>query len=173
MAKRTTEPHTPANPDVPPQNAQNDTPDATSEVAKQNKSAHFDALELSKIKAASAWRPEVGGTVTGTVVAIVGREDKDYGMYPVVILRVQDVTEYLAIHSFHQVMINELREAHAAPGVEITVRYNGKKDHNKARDDAGNPRKYHAYSVVPAEGATLTMWDFTTDKRSDDENPGY
>lgn len=126
----------------------------------------FDAATLARIKAAVAWRPAEGDTLTCTIVAIVPREGGEYGRYPVVVVSAEgdDSGKLLAIHAFHGVMVNELKEMKAKAGDKIVVAYAGKREHNTAKDSDGNPRKYHSYSVVPAEGADIEEWDFDKDE---------
>jgi len=133
---------------------------------------HLPADVLAKVKSAPAWRPMQGATVTGTIVTIVPR-DGDFGRYPVVVLDT-GADHYQAVHAFHGVIQNELREMRAAPGERITIRYDGKRDHNKAKDDKGEPRQYHSYSVVPTDGAEVEEWNFDTDKATQTEDdPGF
>jgi hypothetical protein len=132
----------------------------------------FSAAELGKIKGAVAWRPAKGDMLTGTVVTIIPRQS-DYGVYPVVVLDVpsdtpEEESSYIAWHAMHEVAINELREAKAAPGMRIAATYHGKLTHNSRKDSDGNPTKYHGFSVVPADGAELDTWDFDTDEHKVD-----
>lgn len=104
-----------------------------------------------KIKAAKAWTPEAGTVLTGTVVTLTKRTS-DYGEHIVVILKPADSDDYVAVHAFHQVLIDQLKEVREEVGklngAEITLRYDGKVASRKRKDDEGNPQKYHSYTVV-------------------------
>jgi hypothetical protein len=131
----------------------------------------FDRETLLRIKAAHAWRPVAGDTVSGTIVAVVPR-DGDYGRYPVVVLDTGD-DAFTAVHAFHGVLGNELRDMKAAPGMDIAIRYSGRQDSRKRKDASGDPVNYHGYSVVPDGGADLETWDFSDAPTSADDQPGY
>ena len=130
--------------------------------------SRFDAQTLGRIKGAIAWRPNPGDTINGTIVVITPRESPFGGKYPCVILDT-GADQLVAIHAFHGVLLNELKEMKAAPGLNIAIHYGGKREHNTALDGDGNKRKYHGYSVVPADGAELETWDFTADTATTDE----
>jgi hypothetical protein len=134
----------------------------------------LDPQTRLKIKSAQAWRPLQGAALTGTIVAIVPR-DGDFGRYPVVVLDT-GAEHFTAVHAFHGVIVNELREMKAAPGETITIRYDGKRDHNKAKGPDGNPRQYHSYAVVNEADTEVEEWNFDTDTvqaKDDTEDPGY
>ncbi len=121
------------------------------------KSIKFDAATLAKLKTAPAWRPTDGQTITGKIVTVVKRTG-EFGPYPCVMLDT-GVEKLTAVHAFHGVLQNELREMKAKPGDEITVLYTGKRTANKLNAD-GSEKKYHGYSVVPTDGAELEVFDF-------------
>jgi hypothetical protein len=118
----------------------------------------FTAEELLRIKSAKAWRPAVGETITGKIVIIAPRTG-DYGVYPVIVLDISE-DSYTAVHAFHGVIKNELKAVNAQRGMDITIQYHGKREHNSAVDGDGNARKYHGYSVVPVDGAELEEYTF-------------
>lgn len=121
------------------------------------KTIKFDAATLAKLKTAPAWRPTDGQTITGKIVTVVKRTG-EHGAYPCVILDT-GAEKFTAIHAFHGVLKNELREMAAKPGDEITVLYTGKRTANKLNTD-GTEKMYHGYSVVPTDGAELEVFDF-------------
>ncbi len=126
------------------------------------------AADLVKIRSAKAWRVNEDalqngetGILAGTIFAIVPRTG-DYGKYPVIILDGSDGETY-AIHAFHTLLFNQLQELKAHPGMDVVFRYAGKREHNKAVDSDGNKRKYHDWTVVPADGADIEEMDFSGD----------
>jgi hypothetical protein len=124
-------------------------------------SIRFDAQTLTKIKSAGAWRPKDGETLEGTIITVV-RRTGEFGPYPCVILNTGNVNKFIAVHAFHGVLQNELREMKAKPGDNITVLYTGKRTANKLNAD-GSEKNYHGYSVVPTDGGELEVFDFTAD----------
>lgn len=137
--------------------AETQSPENPAATAPTNRQ-HFDASTLAKIKTAPAWRPADGDTITGTIVTIVKRETQEYGAYPCVILATEGSDKFTAIHAFHGVLINELREMKAGPGMDVTVLYTGKRTANKLNTD-GSEKNYHGYSVVPVGGAELEVFE--------------
>jgi hypothetical protein len=118
----------------------------------------FDADTLAKIKTATAWRPKDGDTLTGNIVTVVKRTG-EYGPYPCVILRLDGFDKFTAVHAFHGVLQNELKDMKAKPDDNITILYTGKRTANKLNAD-GSEKNYHGYSVVPTNGAELDVYDF-------------
>lgn len=135
-------------------------------------------LELIKIKSAVAWRPAPGDTVSGTIVRVLRREtNSEFGAYPLVVMDTGEA-QYTAVHAFHTILRDQLREIKAGPGDQITIVYQGKiesKNDAPERDDQGNPRKrkYHAYILI-VNGVDLSE-DYTWDGAADesDDTPGY
>jgi hypothetical protein len=102
-----------------------------------------DALDT---QFASAWRPEPGEKLVGTVTELTER-DGTYGVYPIVTVR-QSNGEELAIHAFHDVLQNELARIAPKHGDEIGVKYSGK-----------DPEKgYHRYRVRRAGDDSALEW---------------
>ena len=133
---------------------------------------HRSAADLVKIRSAKAWRvneidvEENGHEIlAGEIFAIVPRLG-DYGKYPVVILDANDGETY-AVHAFHTLLFDQLKEIHATPGMNVVFSYAGKREKNKEEKD-GTKRRYHDWSVVPADGADLDTFDF-----SSEEDPGF
>lgn len=129
----------------------------------------FSAAELVKIRQAKAWKvteedAEKSGSgivaLAGTIFAIVPRTG-DYGRYPVVILDANEGETY-AIHAFHTLLFNSLREIKAGPGMDVVFTYAGKREKNKEEKD-GSKNKYHDWNVVPADGADIDTFDFSAE----------
>ena len=99
--------------------------------------------ERVRIETATAWRPEPGDTITGTVVTIRARET-EYGKHPVVILNTGE-ENYTAVHAFHGVLKNKLFELKPGPGTRLTVGYQGKVD--------GKERPYHSYTAFDPDAS--------------------
>lgn len=127
------------------------------DTAVATKTIRFDAPTLTKIKGAPAWRPKDGDTTSGKIVTVVKRTG-EYGPYPCVILD-NGTERYLAVHAFHGVLQNELKEMEAKPGDDVTILYTGKRTANRLNAD-GSEKNYHGYSVVPTDGGELDVFDF-------------
>lgn len=133
----------------------------------------FDRDTQLRIKAAKAWRPADGDRITGTIVAIVPR-DGDYGRYPIVVLDT-GTDPLTAVHAYHGVLLTELRDMKAAPGMDIAIAYNGRQESRKRKDADGDAVRYHGYSVVRDADVELETWDFSDvlTKAADPDSPGY
>ena len=118
----------------------------------------FTADQLIKIRAAKAWRPAPDDQITGSVVVVVPRESS-FGRYPVVVLDTGQPS-YTAVHAFHQLAEAQLRDLRVAPDMDITMRYLGQET-SKTDDGKGGKRTYHNYSIVPAAGAEIDVYDYT------------
>jgi hypothetical protein len=128
----------------------------------------FDAETLMRIKSAVAARPEPGQSISGTIVVIVPRTS-DFGKYPVIVLDTGE-DRYTAVHAFHQIAEQQLRELKVAPGQDITMRYDGKVQ-SKTDDGKGGKRSYHVWTVVPADGGDVEVYDFGAPTPTDE--PGF
>lgn len=156
MAARTTATTAPKTEAAPVETAPA-TPEVPAAPAVETKSIRFSAPELTKIKSATAWRPKDGETISGAIVTVVKRTG-EFGPYPCVILNT-GTEKYTAVHAFHGVLQNELKEMAAKPGDDITVLYTGKRTANRLNAD-GSEKSYHGYSVVPTDGGDLEVFDF-------------
>jgi hypothetical protein len=126
--------------------------------------------EIIKIRSAQAWRPSAGDMVDGTVVKLLARES-DFGIYPIVIMDTGE-PQYIAIHAFHTILRDALRELKTKPSDELVVVYQGKTQSNKPYgEDAETKKKlyrsYHNYLVI-GNGVDSTV-EFTWDSDTDDE----
>ncbi len=139
--------------------------------------------ELLKVRAAKAWRPGAGEMIDGRVVKMLARTSevgKDGPFtYPVLIVDTGEVG-YTAVHAFHSLLLEQLREVKTKPGDEITIVYQGRiESKNDAADvdpETGKKRKrsYHAYLFVSNgnDASTEFSWDNGNIRAADDE-PGF
>lgn len=137
--------------------------------------------ELIKIRAAKAWRPQPGDMIDGVVVKMLRRESEHTpdGVYPVLIIDTKDGA-YTAVHAFHSLLLEQLREVKTGPGDEVTIVYQGRvESKNDAVDkdpETGQRRKrsYHSYLLVTngVDASTEFSWDDATAGKADDE-PGF
>ncbi len=130
-------------------------------TARKVDSALTEAEEQAlKVQTARAWRPQVNETVKGTLVKIVRREG-DYGPYPCVILDTGDAEGYIAVHAFHGVLLNQLRDARPVAGDELTILYAGKR--NSAAREGKKLSDYHGYALFVNGGDGGADWDYEAD----------
>lgn len=97
----------------------------------------------------TAWKPEIGETVIGEVVAITERTS-DYGTYPMLNIATTD-GRFFCVHAFHTVLKSELARQAPKAGDNIGIRYIGKSD-----------RGYENYkvAVTRAEGTEKSVdWE--------------
>jgi hypothetical protein len=126
------------------------------------------ALEQTlKIRAAKAWRPDEGDMVSGTVITLLKRDNGEFKPYPVVILNTGE-PGYVAVHAFHTLLFEQLKEIKAKAGDEFTIVYEGRVT-SKKLDSKGEPRTYHNYILV-SNGETAEV-EFTWDTDDADEIP--
>lgn len=115
-------------------------------------------VSVVDIATAPAWRPEVGGNLTG---AVAHREIRttEYGTYPIVYIDAEGTLT--AVHAFHQTLRDGFKELAPNRGDFVSLTYVGVKE-SKNKDAKGESRKYHHYVVVDPDseldGAELT-WD--------------
>lgn len=126
--------------------------------------------ELIRIRSAAAWRPSPGDMVDGRVVKLLARES-DFGLYPIVVIDTGDVN-YVAVHAFHTILRDALRELKTKPDDELVIVYQGKIQSNKPYgEDAETGKKlyrsYHNYLVI-GNGVDSTV-EFMWDDDSNDE----
>lgn len=98
----------------------------------------------------SAWRPEAGAVLTGTMVGVEMIDPNGRGAYPVVTVRSEDGGEY-AVHAFHSVLKRELARRRPKAGDDLTIVYEGKKA-------GGQYGEYHSYRVSGGQAAQVN-WD--------------
>ena len=116
--------------------------------------------EIIRIRSAVAWRPAPGDTVEGTVVKLLRRDGAgDLGPYPVIVMDT-GAPHYTAVHAFHTLCRDALKELKTAPGDEVTIAYLGKVESKNMGAD-GKKRYYHNYIVI-GNGVDSTVefsWD--------------
>lgn len=112
---------------------------------------------------AAAWRPEPNTYRTGNLIAVRrGGIGGEYGEYPILVM--EDKDGIFAVHAFHTLLINYLKEIKPRRGEELTVWYGGQRESGKRVDSKGDPVKYHHYTVVKGDGSDMDMNDFTWDE---------
>jgi hypothetical protein len=95
----------------------------------------MEAFLLRKaLNNAPAWMPEKGDILVGEVVGLRMGNDNGYGTYPVVIYK-QDDGEFIALHAFHTLIREQLREAKTVIGKRQMIAYDGKKRKNNATQE--------------------------------------
>jgi hypothetical protein len=134
------------------------TPAAETTPAPAAPANFFDAKTLAAIKAAPAWMPLDGDTITGELIAAVKRNAKDVGDYPCVIIRPnaengEAGTKFVAIHAYHDDVPADLRSVGAKRGDQVTFVYASKRSAKRLGKDNAT------YSVVPANGGELDVYE--------------
>ncbi|MGH7540178.1 MAG: hypothetical protein ACRELC_04175 [Gemmatimonadota bacterium] len=89
----------------------------------------------------TAWRPDEGDRLIGTVVEVGERESRYGGTYPLVVVAT-DAGEELVVHAYHTVLMDELSQQRPRRGDRIGMAYLGR--------DA--ERGYERYRVVVEHG---------------------
>lgn len=100
---------------------------------------------------ATAWRPNVGDTLTGAFVHREMRRGGEYGDYLICYLDPNDDGPLRAVHAFHQTLKDGLKELAPTKGQIISITYAGQKESNSRKDSKGNPVEYHHYAVYDPE----------------------
>jgi hypothetical protein len=113
------------------------------------------------IALATAWRPNVGDTLTG---AVAHRETRttEYGTYPVIYIAVDGGEQLVAVHAFHQTLLEGFKALKPQRGQFVSITYAGEKDSNTRKDSKGEPVSYHHYVVVDPDATveeTEMDWD--------------
>ena len=107
----------------------------------------------------TAWRPEPGDTVTGTLLNVEAIDPNGNGVYPVVTLKTDGGD--IAVHAFHTVLRRELARRRPKVGDELTIVYQGKRP-------GGKNNEYHAYRVSGGSGGE---YDWSQDLPPDERPP--
>jgi hypothetical protein len=96
---------------------------------------------------AEAWIPEPGAYFVGTVEDMTFRSG-DFGEYLRVVYK-KDDGDRVAVHVFHQLLINQLQELRTKVGSRQIVSYLGQREKRNATDEqkAQGKDKYHDYYV--------------------------
>lgn len=98
------------------------------------------------IDTAPPWMPETGDILTGTVIGFRIGRDTGYGEYPIIVYK-KDDGSYTAVHAFHTLLRDMLKELKPTPGVTQIITYLGVQEKRNATDDekARGLDKYHMY----------------------------
>lgn len=139
-------------------------PTAKRNSSSGTKNASTDITELIKIRSALAWRPSEGDILEGKVKKLLGRAS-DFGVYPVVVID-NGEANYTAVHAFHTILRDALKELKTKPDDDIVIVYQGKIRSNKpygydAETQEPLYRSYHSYVVI-GNGVDSTV-EFTWD----------
>ena len=126
--------------------------------------------ELQKkinIQTAPAWEPASGQTIDGTV-AHLGQRESQYGPYLVVTLEVPseedpEAVSYVAVRAFHGTLKSALYELKPSVGDRLTITYGGRKASKNRKDSAGEPVKYHVYTVIDPNAAPAEEFTWSDD----------
>jgi hypothetical protein len=130
-------------------------------------------FERQAERTAKGWKPEAGTTVRGKVIGLrLGQSDyptaeNPTGEYPIVIYRVLDMfkrdgskvpfTDTIALHIFHKVLRDRMKELGTEIDTEQFVTYIGPVEHNTAKDPkTGEPAVYHMYDAENVGDVQLT-----------------
>jgi hypothetical protein len=126
------------------------------------KTAIQDAIN---IRSAVAWRPTEGDMVSGTLVKTLKRDGGEFGPYPVMVLNTGELP-FAAVHVFHKLLLEQLKELKPQPGIDITIVYQGRQESKNLGPD-GKPRTYHNYILI-ADGIEAEVeynWDIDESDR--------
>lgn len=131
--------------------------------------------EIFRIKRALPWRPEAGDRIDGDVVRIMARTTIVEGKpskYPILIVNAGE-PEYRAVHAFHSILQDQLREARVKAGDKVSIFFGGEVE-SKNKNAKGEARSYYDYSVVVngEDTAEEYLWDNPALDKADDE-PGF
>ena len=119
--------------------------------------------EAIRVRSAKGWLPEPGDQIDGKVVKIIPRKTVLEGktrVYPMIILNTGE-PDYTAIHAFHSILLEQLKEAKLSPGDDLTIVYQGKEE-SKKLNAKGEPREYHSYIAIVNGGQDDSVefdWD--------------
>lgn len=105
------------------------------------------SVSMIDVAMAQAWRPEVGETLVG---AVAHREPRttDYGTYPVIYIEDSTTGNLVAVHAFHQTLLEGFKSLAPQRGQFVSITYAGEKDSNTRKDSKGDAVSYHHYVVV-------------------------
>ena len=118
---------------------------AQHEAAVNSIEAALIAFQERKANAtAKAWRPEPGDTLAYEVVQLKMGADAGYGTYPIIVGKNMDTGEPVAIHAFHTMLREGLRDAGCDIGKRLITSYIGEETKNKP-NAKGEFEKYHMY----------------------------
>lgn len=135
------------------------TPAKKTAPAKKTGDQPLTFAERAALNNAPAWRPEPGGEFHGKLIGVRrGGSDgeKDYGFYPVLVLRDNATDQFIAVHCFHSVLVERLAEIKPKKGDVLHGVYHGEMTTNATKDLPEKDRTtYHSY-YVEREGDDTT-----------------
>jgi hypothetical protein len=110
---------------------------------------------------ATAWRPEAGDQIDGTILAIIKRTS-EFGIYPAMLIEVETIdtngvigTGVQLMHCFHEVLKNQLIEMRPKAGERISCLYIGETKNKKTE------QTYHNYVLWRThDGDGVEVFDF-------------
>lgn len=115
-------------------------------------------FERKNVRQAPAWMPEPGSSMKGEVIGLKMGES-DYGPYPIIVYRVILSTDtnlsagsIVAVHAFHTIMRESLKEKKTAIGSVQWITYEGERETNESKkarklDPKLEQKNYHLYDV--------------------------
>jgi len=114
----------------------------------------------SEFDFAEGWRPEPGDVLRGKVVDVTRTQDRFNAdkTYPIVTIERED-GEQVAVHAFHIVLQNALRQVRPMPGDSLAIKYGGRKA-RKGDDEAttDDRDKFHVYQVRKLNVTANELW---------------
>lgn len=136
--------------------------------ATPNDDALAEYRKRMELRNAPGWRPAPNTTVRAEVIGLHMGES-EYGPYPKIIYRRKEydgtpTEEVFALHAFHQVLKDRLRELGTDIGKEQFLTYLGTRASGTRVDSKGEAVEYHNYDVENVgETAAAKSEGFTFD----------
>ena len=91
----------------------------------------------------TAWQPNDGDVIVGTLRDVTDSAEGDYGSYPIVLIETED-KQLVTVHAFHTILRREierkLQRGTLKLGDEIAILYVGKLPGKGGREPANNYR---------------------------------
>lgn len=126
-------------------------------MAKEKLSAEAQEMEdyfaRREQRNAPPWMPAQGTVLLGTVIGLHMRES-GFGLYPVIVYKT-DGGQVFAVHAFHTVLRERLKELATDLGKRQFITYLGKRRKNNATEQEikENKADYHHYDAENADEA--------------------
>ncbi len=100
--------------------------------------------ERMQIATAPAWRPSTGDTLAYEVIGLKMGTTTDYAPYPIIVAKRMDDGTPVAIHAFHTMLREGLRDLKCDIGKRFITSYLGEQVKNKL-SAKGEQETYHMY----------------------------
>lgn len=116
------------------------------------------------MRTAPAWLPATGDILTA-ILAGVRLGESEYGGYPVLIMETPN-GDFVSVHAFHTLLVNQLAEIAPSPGDVLTVQYVGFVERT-AEQKAKGKNDYHHYVLIDGDGSEaepLPAFDWSNPK---------